>query len=92
MEPVWADLSCGNKAATIRVDANGLQAYSDPDVGDYHRLLLPGTYAIEVSAPGFVYTAAMQAADGAGATLEARVAQLSTSFGYGPERVLITDE
>ncbi|MFQ5567768.1 MAG: phage tail protein, partial [Paracoccaceae bacterium] len=46
----------------------------------------------EVSAPGFVYTAAMQAADGAGPTLEARVAQLSTSFGYGPERVLITDE
>ena len=46
----------------------------------------------EVSAPGFVYTAAMQTADGAGSTLEVRVAQLSTSFGYGPERALITDE
>jgi hypothetical protein len=47
---------------------------------------------VEVSTPGFVYTAAMQAADGAGSALEVRVAQLSTSFGYGPERVLITDE
>ncbi len=47
---------------------------------------------VEVSTAGFVYTAAMQTADGAGSTLEVRVAQLSTSFGYGPERVLITDE
>ncbi len=47
---------------------------------------------VDVSAPGFVYTAAMQAVDGAGLPLEVRVAQLSTSFGYGPERVLITDE
>ena len=47
---------------------------------------------VEVSSPGFVYTAAMQTADAAGSTLEARVSQLSTSFGYGPERVLITNE
>ena len=47
---------------------------------------------VEVSTAGFVYTAAMQTADGAGSTLEVRVAQLSTSFGYGPERALITDE
>ena len=47
---------------------------------------------VEVSAPDFIYTAAIQAADGAGSALEARVAQLSTSFGYGPERVLITNE
>jgi len=47
---------------------------------------------IEVLAPEIVYSAAMQAADGAGPGLEVRVAQLSNSFGYGPERVLITDE
>jgi hypothetical protein len=47
---------------------------------------------VEVAAPDFVYTASMQTADGAGSPLEVRVAQLSTSFGYGPERVLITDE
>lgn len=58
------------------------------------RLLSDGVLVREVEpgAPGFVYTAAMQASDGVGATLEARIAQLSTSFGYGPERVLITDE
>jgi hypothetical protein len=47
---------------------------------------------VEVEAPGFVYTAAMQAADGAGPGLEIRVAQLSMAFGYGLEGVLITDE
>lgn len=26
---------------------------TDPDVGDYHRLLLPGTYDLRVSAPGY---------------------------------------
>ncbi len=46
----------------------------------------------EVLEPSFVYTTAMQTADGAGSPLEVRVAQLSTSFGYGPERALITDE
>jgi hypothetical protein len=47
---------------------------------------------VEVSSSNFVYTAAMQATDSAEQTLEARVSQLSTSFGYGPERVLITNE
>ena len=40
----------------------------------------------EVTAPAFDYTAAMQAADGTGGTLTIGVAQLSTSYGYGPER------
>jgi hypothetical protein len=58
------------------------------------RLLSGGTMLreVEVSTPSFVYTAAMQAMDGAGSTLEVRIAQLSTSFGYGPERVQITNE
>jgi subtilisin-like proprotein convertase family protein len=41
-------------AAAIEVDGNGFPAYTDPDVGDYHRLLLPGTYTLEVSAPGYL--------------------------------------
>ena len=58
------------------------------------RVLIGGALVreVEVATSGFVYSAEMQAADGAGPTLEFRVAQLSTSFGYGPERVLITDE
>lgn len=47
---------------------------------------------IDLTAPGFVYTAAMEAADGGSAPREIRVAQLSTAFGYGLEGVLITDE
>jgi hypothetical protein len=43
----------------------------------------------EIAAPAFDYTAAMQAADGVGEAagpLTIGVAQLSTSYGYGPER------
>ena len=61
----------------------------------YRLRLLDGSILlreVEVAGAGFVYTAAMQTTDGAGSTLAARVAQLSTSFGYGPERVLITNE
>ncbi|HET7409349.1 MAG TPA: glycoside hydrolase/phage tail family protein, partial [Paracoccaceae bacterium] len=40
----------------------------------------------EVAAPAFTYTAAMQAVDGAAGALTVGVAQLSQSYGYGPER------
>ena len=40
--------------ATIKVQGNSAAIYSDPDVGDYHRLLLPGSYTLEVSAAGHV--------------------------------------
>ena len=39
--------------ATISVAGNAHDVYSDPDVGDYHRLLLPGTYDLTISAPGY---------------------------------------
>ena len=40
--------------ATIKVAGNAQPSYGDPDAGDYHRILLPGTYTIEVSAAGHV--------------------------------------
>jgi len=40
-------------AATVRVVGVDHDVYTDPDVGDYHRMLLPGTYAVEYSAPGY---------------------------------------
>jgi hypothetical protein len=40
----------------------------------------------EVTAPAFDYTAAMQAADGVAGSVTIGVAQLSTAYGYGPER------
>jgi subtilisin-like proprotein convertase family protein len=40
--------------ATIKVVGNAQLTFSDPAVGDYHRLILPGAYTLEVSAPGHV--------------------------------------
>jgi hypothetical protein len=39
-----------------RVDVASIQnapVFSDPTIGDYHRLLLPGTYSVIVQAPGY---------------------------------------
>ncbi|KAA3630692.1 MAG: hypothetical protein DWP97_14680, partial [Calditrichaeota bacterium] len=36
------------------IDIDSSQVVTDPDVGDYHRMILPGTYTIEVTAPGYV--------------------------------------
>jgi len=43
--PVWAQ---------VRVSGNTQRVFTDPDVGDYHRMLLPGTYDVEAYAPGYV--------------------------------------
>lgn len=40
-------------AATILVANNPIPVFTDPDVGDFHRLLLPGTYALTVKANGY---------------------------------------
>ena len=40
-------------AAEIKVDADPFLQRSDPDVGDYHRLLVPGVYTAEFSALGY---------------------------------------
>ena len=43
-EPVWAK---------VLVNANPQPVFTDPDVGDYHRMLLPGTYDVRISANGY---------------------------------------
>jgi len=43
-EPLWAK---------VTVVGNSHPVFTDPDVGDYHRMLLPGTYTLVVSAPGY---------------------------------------
>jgi len=40
-------------AATIHVVGNVRDTLTDPDAGDYHRLLLPGAYSVEVQATGY---------------------------------------
>ncbi len=44
-EPLWA---------RIAVAGNEQHVATDPDTGDYHRMLLPGEYDLEVSADGYV--------------------------------------
>ena len=41
-------------SAIIQIENNAQLDNTDPDVGDYHRLLLPGTYNITYSATGYV--------------------------------------
>jgi len=40
-------------AATVLIDDNPFPSYTDPDVGDYHRVVLPGSYTLSVSALGY---------------------------------------
>ncbi|MCP3977991.1 MAG: hypothetical protein GY716_01495 [bacterium] len=40
-------------AAEVFIDADPFASYTDPDVGDYHRIVLPGSYTLTISAPGY---------------------------------------
>ncbi|MDK2972550.1 MAG: hypothetical protein PWP23_2305 [Candidatus Sumerlaeota bacterium] len=40
--------------ATVRVQGRDFDTYTDLPVGDYHRILPPGTYTLEVTADGYV--------------------------------------
>ncbi len=39
--------------ATVRAVGINHDVYTDPDVGDYHRMLLPGTYSMRFTADGY---------------------------------------
>jgi len=39
--------------ATVEVVGKDHEVYTDPEVGDYHRMLLPGTYSLRFSASGY---------------------------------------
>jgi carboxypeptidase D len=40
--------------AKVSVAGNAQPVFTDPDVGDYHRLLLPGQYGLLCESPGFI--------------------------------------
>ena len=42
------------KITVVDHDFDHSEVYTDPDVGDYHRMILPGTYDITVSAYAFI--------------------------------------
>jgi len=64
-EPVYAE---------IIVDDNTQRVYTDPDVGDYHRMLLPGTYSYTVAAPGYRDARVENVVVGAGAAVRRDIA------------------
>jgi hypothetical protein len=39
--------------ARVTVQGNAQPVFTDPDVGDYHRMLLPGVYTLTVQAEGY---------------------------------------
>jgi hypothetical protein len=43
--PLWAE---------VLVEGNNHPVFTDPNVGDYHRMLLPGTYDLTFSADGYL--------------------------------------
>ena len=43
-EPIWAE---------VRIGGNSHPVFTDPNVGDYHRMLLPGVYTLTINAPGY---------------------------------------
>ncbi|OPZ30448.1 MAG: Gingipain R2 precursor [Lentisphaerae bacterium ADurb.BinA184] len=61
--PLWA---------RITVDGNAQPAFSSPDLGDFHRLLLPGTYSVGAECDGFlpVTEAAVAVAAGAATAMD----------------------
>ena len=39
---------------TIKINTNQFPSRTDPDVGDYHRMIVPGTYSFEFTATGYL--------------------------------------
>ena len=56
-EPLWAE---------VRVTGIDHPVYTDPDAGDYHRMLLPGRYALKYVVPGYVARTVKDIAVGSG--------------------------
>ncbi len=69
-------------AATITVTDRYQNLRTDPDVGDYHRILLPGTYELHFEADGYDPYVASGVVVGAGAAT-----QLDVALGLPPEVV-----
>lgn len=67
-------------AATVRVVGRAHDVFTDPDVGDYHRMLLPGTYSLSISAPGYVTRTLPGVVVGAGAATRLDVALAPVGF------------
>lgn len=50
--------------ATVTVGDNPQPVFTDPDVGDYYRLVLPGSHRVRANAPGYIPFAATNISTG----------------------------
>ncbi len=76
------DSRTGNPVrAEIGIEGNAQPVVSDPDIGNYHRMLLPGTYTLNVSAPGYVsrQIGNVLVADGAATRVDIALVELDTT-------------
>jgi carboxypeptidase D len=76
-------------AAEVRVDSSPWPSYTDPDVGDYHRVLVPGSYTVEISAAGHDTVAfpGVVVTSGPATVLDVELGSLSTDLRYIDSRV-----
>ncbi len=73
--------------ATISVSGNSRVVHTDPEVGDYHRLLLGGTYSITASAQGYIpQTQQVTVPTGGTATLNFTLSPAAQTTFYGMVR------
>lgn len=73
------------------INGNGASTWSDPDVGDFHKLLLPGRYDLEISATGYAtaYVRDVVVPDGPAVRRDVFLRPLSTNL--QPTAYLVRD-
>jgi len=67
-------LSGAPLAASVTVVGRDHKVYTDPQIGDYHRMVLPGSYSLQVEATGYDPATVTGIAVGSGAAMRADVA------------------
>lgn len=67
--------------AAVRVAGIDHDVFTDPDAGDYHRMLLPGTYSIQVSATGYMERTVSRIQAGSGKAARADIALIRKDAG-----------
>ncbi len=65
--------------ATVEVEGIDHEVFTDPDVGDYHRILLPGTYDLTFTADGYFSQTINNITVGSGDAIRVDVPMVSTS-------------
>lgn len=76
-----------NWVRRTRVNGDSWEGVNPPlgEAREAYRLRIGVNRELETASPGWVWTAMMQAADGATGTVEIAVSQISDQFGAGPE-------